>query len=574
MEGLNLAASLIEMQKLTGGKIDKIQQPQKDVIVLHVHTASGNFRLLLSAVPDAARVQITENKYENPIDAPNFCMLLRKRISGGRITRLYQPNLDRLLIIELSARNELGDIDDFKLAVELMGRYANIIFMDSSSRIIDCTRRVGADMSSVRQIVPGVLYNMPPLQDKKDPQTASVEDFKNVFQNKMKLNIALVDSFFGLSPDMAKKLVETITCKRECDELSDVEKTKLAQHLFNFYSELKNGIISPHILLDENKNAVKIYPFKIADSNSKSVESMQAGLDELYASKDIRQQMYRMSASYRKIIKNNTERCERKAAMFAQTLNTGEETERLRLCGELLTANLHAVKSGMKSVSVINYYEDPPKNIEIELNEALTPSKNAQMYYKQYRKAKIAYDMAEERMEQTKKELDYLESVMLCLDNVTSTAEMLDIRDELLAGGYLKEQKNAKKERRKSASEPLKYYSSEGELIYVGKNNKQNDTLTFSIADSEDFWLHVKDAPGSHVIIKSKAPSKQTFYEAAMLAAYYSSQKGGVSVAVDYTQRKNVKKPSGAKAGMVIYLKNNTAFVTPSEEFIKSLKKA
>lgn len=574
MEGLNLAASLIEMQKLVGGKIDKIQQPQKDVIVLHVHTQSGNFRLLLSAVPDSARVQITEKKYENPIDAPNFCMLLRKRISGGRITSLSQPKLDRILLMGLEARNELGDTDNFTLAVELMGRYANIVFMDSSNRIIDCTRRVGADMSSVRQIVPGVIYNMPPAQDKKDPMEAGVSDFENALEGRKKINLALVDAFFGLSPDMAKRLVAAACGETECDVLTAQKKHELALYLHNFYAELKNGIIRPHLLLDGNKNALKIYPFALMETNSKSVESMQAGLDELYASKDIRQQMDRMSASYRKIIKNNIERCERKAAMFAQTLNTGAEIEKLRLYGELLTANLHAVKSGMKSALVTNYYTDPISTMEVPLDEALSPSNNAQKYYKQYRKAKSAYDMAEERMAETKAELEYLEGVLLYLENVTGTAEMLDIRDELLLGGYIKEQKKGKKEKSRSASEPLKYYSSDGILIYVGKNNKQNDALTFSIADSDDYWFHVKNAPGSHVIVKSKEPQKQTLYEAAMLAAYHSSQRGGVSVAVDYTQRKNVKKPSGAKAGMVIYLKNSTAFVTPIEEFVKSLKKA
>lgn len=574
MEGLNLNASLIEMQKLIGGKIDKVQQPQKDVIVLHVHTSGGNFRLLLSAIPDSARVQITERKYENPQEAPNFCMLLRKRISGGKITGLAQPNLDRILLISLEARNELGDIDNYTLAVELMGRYSNIIFIDSSNKITDCTRRVGADMSSVRQLVPGVLYNMPPTQDKKDPRRAEKEDFIKALESNTRINSALVDSFFGLSPDMAKRLVSNVTDKRDAMELTQKERENIASYLFDFYTNLKNGKADPHVLLDENSNAIKIYPFKIADTNSKSVESMQAGLDLIYASKDVRQQMDRMSLSYRRIIKNNIERCERKMAMFAQTLNTGDDIEKLRLCGELLTANLHLARSGMKSIEVMNYYMDPPQIIRIPLDEACSLSANAQRYYKQYRKAKIAYDMAEERMNETKVELEYLEGVLLYLDNVTNTAEMLEIRDELALYGYLKEQKNQKKAKPRSASEPMKYLSSDGTLIYVGKNNKQNDNLTFGIANSEDFWLHVKNAPGSHVIIKSANPEKQTLYEAALLAAYYSSLRGGANVPVDYTQRKHVKKPSGAKAGMVIYLKNSTAYVTPSEQFINSLNRA
>ncbi|MBQ9832486.1 MAG: NFACT family protein, partial [Clostridia bacterium] len=461
----------------------------------------------------------------------------------------------------------------FMLTVELMGRYANIIFTDENNKIIDCTRRVGADMSSVRQIAPGITYVMPPKQDKKDPREAIEADFANVLTGRKKINAALVEAFFGLSPDMAKRLVKNVTDKTECDELTDAEKDALTKYLVNFYSHLKSGEVTPHLLLDENESPIKIYPFCIEAENSKAADSMQAGLDELYASKDIRQQMYRMSASYRKVIKNNIERCERKLSMFSDTLNMGAEIEKMRLYGELITANLYALKQGMKSAVVMNYYDDPPKQTEIPLDPSISPTANAQRYYKQYRKSKAAFDMAQSRREETLYELNYLEGMLCDLENVTSTGEMLDIRDELLLGGYIKEQKNAKKARPRAATEPLKYISSQGIVIYVGKNNKQNDKLTFSIADSEDIWMHIKNAPGSHVIVKSDAPDKQTLYEAAMLAAYYSSQRGGVNVAIDYTKRKNVKKPSGSKPGMVIYLKNTTAFVTPSESFIKSLHK-
>lgn len=573
MDGLNLAASAVEIRSLTGGKIDRIHQPQRDVIILCVHKTDGNYRLLLSASPEGSRAQLTNRKFENPIDAPMFCMLLRKRIMGGRIISVTQPNLDRLLLIGIEARSEIGDTARYTLAVELMGRHSNIILIGEDGVIIDCIRRVDASMSHARMVLPNFTYELPPAQDKKDPLHASAEDFLKALSASKQMKHGLVASFFGVSPDMAEALIERVTDRADFASLGEGEKGILAKSLHDFYTRLGQGEIQPCLLLNGHGEPIRVFPFLPNASSVRKMPTMCEALDAFYGARDVMERMRRMSLSYRRILKNNIERCERKLAMFFETLNSVGDMQQLKLYGELLTANMHALHKGAEAAVVMNYYADPPAKLTIPLDPRLSPIANAQRYYKRYQKAKVSYEMAQSRMEETREELLYLEGLLHDIDLVTTDAEMLDIRDELSAGGYLgqKDQKRRERPRKAPASSHMRFVAGDGTEILAGKNNKQNDHLTFVVAGGEDVWLHAKDVPGSHVIIRSGEPSKQTLYEAALIAAYYSKARMGKNVGVDYTKRKNVKKPSGAKPGMVVYAKHETAYVTPDEGEVKAI---
>ena len=575
MDGLSLYSAMNELNKrLAGGKIDKIQQTDKEELLLMVRSLGQTYRLLINASAADNRVQLTELKKQAPSEAPMFCMLLRKRIAGGKIVRFEQERLDRVLKISIETYNDLGDLSVFALYCELMGKHSNIILVNEKGVIVDAIKHVGLGMSSVRFVMPGLEYSAPPAQDKQDPSKASVDDFSMAMcMVGMSIAKALSNAFFGLSPAVAAQLVARYTDKTECTQLSEVEREELAERLTAFYADMAQGKEKASAVLNALGETEAVYPFAIAGGGIKLYDSIGEALDSLYINNDRREWAKRHGASARKVLQNNIERCEKKLALYADALNSEEQMEKCRLYGELLTANLHSLKSGTDTAAVDNYYADPVERIAIPLDRQLTPGENAQRYYKKYQKLKAAREMAIVQREQTLSELNYLEGQLDNLTKCTAENELSELIEELKEQGYIKRDKGGKKKMKLAASKPMHFVSSTGADIYVGKNNRQNDELTLRFASPNDIWMHTKNIPGSHVIVKGASEQDTaTMTEAALLAAYYSRARGSDNVAVDYTPRKYVKKPAGAKPGMVIYTTNKTAYVTPSEEAVAGLK--
>ena len=575
MDGLSLYSAMNELNKrLAGGKIDKIQQTDKEELLLMVRSLGQTHRLLINASAADNRVQLTELKKQAPSEAPMFCMLLRKRIAGGKIVRFEQERLDRVLKISIETYNDLGDLSVFALYCELMGKHSNIILVNEKGVIVDAIKHVGLGMSSVRFVMPGLEYSAPPAQDKQDPSKASVDDFSMAMcMVGMSIAKALSNAFFGLSPAVAAQLVARYTDKTECTQLSEAEREELAERLTAFYADMAHGKEKASAVLNALGETEAVYPFAIAGGGIKLYDSIGEALDSLYINNDRREWAKRHGASARKVLQNNIERCEKKLALYADALNSEEQMEKCRLYGELLTANLHSLKSGTDTAAVDNYYADPVERIAIPLDRQLTPGENAQRYYKKYQKLKAAREMAIVQREQTLSELNYLEGQLDNLTKCTAENELSELIEELKEQGYIKRDKGGKMKMKLAASKPMHFVSSTGADIYVGKNNRQNDELTLRFASPNDIWMHTKNIPGSHVIVKGASEQDTaTMTEAALLAAYYSRARGSENVAVDYTPRKYVKKPAGAKPGMVIYTTNKTAYVTPSEEAVAGLK--
>ncbi len=575
MDGLSLYSAMNELNKrLAGGKIDKIQQTDKEELLLMVRSLGQTYRLLINASAADNRVQLTELKKQAPSEAPMFCMLLRKRIAGGKIVRFEQERLDRVLKISIETYNDLGDLSVFALYCELMGKHSNIILVNEKGVIVDAIKHVGLGMSSVRFVMPGLEYSAPPAQDKQDPSKASVDDFSMAMcMVGMSIAKALSNAFFGLSPAVAAQLVARYTDKTECTQLSEAEREELAERLAAFYADMAHGKEKASAVLNALGETEAVYPFAIAGGGIKLYDSIGEALDSLYINSDRREWAKRHGASARKVLQNNIERCEKKLALYADALNSEEQMEKCRLYGELLTANLHSLKSGTDTAAVDNYYADPVERIAIPLDRQLTPGENAQRYYKKYQKLKAARDMAIVQREQTLSEQNYLEGQLDNLTKCTAENELSELIEELKDQGYIKRDKGGKKKMKLAASKPMHFVSSTGADIYVGKNNRQNDELTLRFASPNDIWMHTKNIPGSHVIVKGASEQDTaTMTEAALLAAYYSRARGSENVAVDYTPRKYVKNPAGAKPGMVIYTTNKTAYVTPSEEAVAGLK--
>ena len=576
MDGLSLAAVCCELSCLVGGKIDKVNQPERDLLLLGVRAGGANHKLLLSAAADNCRVQLTKTAPPNPMDPPMFCMLLRKRIMGGRILSVEQPDLDRTLIIGIEARNELGDTVTLRLIAEVMGKHSNVILVNEQGIVQDAIRHVGISQSRVRMVLPGCTYEPAPPQVKQDPRTASREDFFAALAPEGRADKQLSAAFFGLAPTIAAELCRRSVGDVPLSALTEGQKVQLAEDFATFYADVREGRFCPHLLLDDFGAAIAVYPFKPAFSEAflRPAENMGDALDAFYADRDLRESLRRKSASLLKILQNNVERCAKKAELYREDLAAGERMDLYRLYGELLTANLHCVKKGSREAILDNYYEDPPKKIAVPLDESRSPSENAQRYFKKYQKARAAKSMAEGRLKEAMEELTYLEGQLDNLDKCTTLAELNELREELVKEGYVRPQPVKNKPQKAPPSKPLHYVSCDGIDIYVGKNNVQNDMLTLRFASPEDMWMHTKEIPGSHVIIKHPAESipDSTLQEAANLAAYYSRARQGSMVPVDYTPKKFVKKPSGAKPGMVIYTTNRTAYITPDEAKVKRMR--
>ena len=584
LDGLVIHCIVNELnKKLLGGKIDKVYQPENDEVVLHIRNNKENFKLVLSCSASNPRVYLANNyKKENPINAPMFCMLFRKYIQGGNIVDISQIGFERIIKISVESFDELKEKTTKDIIIEIMGRHSNIILTHSlDNKIIDSAKRIPPSVSRVRQILPGQTYVLPPKQDKLNPiDEVSLNLFVDTLTSfNGPIFKAIYSKFLGVSPVIAKEICfrANIDENTLIDEISSNDISKVYKEFHNLFKFINNNIYNPSMIIDESIDKVLDFScINLSQFSNLSIindDSISKILENYYATKDIKDRIHQRSSDLRKSISIKLDRLYNKLNKQEKELIESENAEIYKIKGELITSYIYMIEKGMESVEVANFYDPEYKNITISLNPNFTPSENAQKYFKKYNKMKTAKKEITSQIEITKEEINYLENIILSIENCENLAELMDIREELSKVGYLRAKNNIKKET-KLTTKPHEFISSNGFKILVGKNNKQNDNLTLKIASNEDIWMHTKNIPGSHVIIKTegKEVPDETIFEGAMLAAFFSKSKMSSQVPVDYTKKKNVKKPNGSKPGMVIYETNSTIYVTPTEELIAKLK--
>lgn len=583
LDGITTAAIVHELKtKLIGGRIDKIHQPVTDEIRFTVRGIGVVHKILVSANSGNPRIHITETSKENPMTAPLFCMVLRKHIAGGKIVDILQPDFERIVIIKVESTNEMGDMTVKNLILEIMGKHSNLILTDESGRILDSIKRITHEKSSVREVLPGKEYVFPPSQNKKNPLTAIKSDFlfHLHLQEGKKLQEFLYKTLTGISPIMASEICfrARLDSSNSCEQTTTEEGENLFAAFAAVMDEVKHANFTPKIYYHQNSN--RVLDFSVLEMKSflaleqKIFPSVSSLLEGFYQERDNAYHIRQKAHDMRRLVISNIERCVKKKEIQMKTRKEVSDMDMWRKKGELLTANIYAVSQGITTFRTTDYYDETMPEIEIALDPTKTPAENAQKYFSRYNKAKRTLSALEVQEKQNDEELQYLESVLNALENATDDADLSEIRTELAESGFVRRQTPKKGASRPKKSKPLHYISSDGYDIFVGKSNLQNDELTLRFADSTDLWLHTKDIPGSHVIIKTNGTgtaSDEALEEAANLAAYFSKAKNSSMVPVDYTQRKNVKKPNGAKPGMVIYLTNRTIYVTPDENKVQGM---
>ena len=561
--------------KLLNGKIDKVYQPEKDEIILSVRTRSGNYKLLLSASASNPRIHLTEVQRENPMTPPMLCMLMRKHLAGAVIIDIKQNGFDRVVRIDAETRNELGDLCTRSVIIEIMGRHSNIILVDDSGRIMDSAKHIDFTVSAVRQVLPGMTYELPPAQDKTAADSLKATELMEALAAQPEdtlMDKFLLSEIMGMSPLLAREIVYRFSGNTKMMKC-EVDCAAFVVHTVDFLKNICGGIYEPSLVIEPSEkkpvafSCVRLSQYEGA-YKIEEYDSISEVIDSFFEIRSRREHMNRRSAALLKLIHNNIERCQKKIVMHKEHIRSAQDRDKYKMYGDLLTANLYRIKYGDKSVMVQNYYSESGEMIEIPLKADISPSQNAQRFYKRYNKAKTTEKFASEQLEIAENEKYYLESVADALENADTPVELDEIRQELMTEGYIAKQNNAKKKQQKK-SEPIKIISVDGYEILIGRNNRQNDELTLKSAYSTDLWFHTKEIPGSHTIIRTRGTGEApetTMMQAAKLAAYYSKARNSSKVPVDYTLIKNVKKPNGAKPGMVIYDRYNTVYVTPSEE--------
>jgi len=583
-----VAKSIVDelTEKLFSGRIEKVLQPEADEIVLLVRAWNKNHRLVLSASPNYPRIHLTETIKENPATPPVFCMLLRKHLTGGRILSFEFNDYERIIGLVIEAANELGDISEKKLIIEIMGRYSNIILINSENKIIDAIKHVDADVSSVREVMPARTYMLPPPQDKLSPASLDTSALlQSLDASSQTVDKFLLEHIKGFSPLLCREICfrAGIESRTGAASLSPDNRGALKTALDSVLDEIRNGKYAPCVIFEDEQHqkpvdfhCLGIRQYKHAVSS----DSISQVLDLFYASRDNAERLKQKKSDLYKVLNTAIDRCARKLAIQQETLRDVADREKLKLFGELIIANIHAISPNAKSAALLNYYsESGDEYVDVPLDPNLLPQQNAQRYFKKYARAKSTYAYTIRQLEDTRRELEYLESVLQLLDNCTALREIDEVRQELADQGYMPQKKKHGKNasaagKQQKMSDPLRFKSSDGFDIYVGKNNRQNDYLTLKFAQSNDVWLHTKNIPGSHVIIRRNGRDipDRTLEEAAILAAWHSKARMSSNVQVDYTPVKNVSKPSGAKPGMVVYVNYNTAVVTPDKTLAERLK--
>ena len=577
LDAICMTALVAELQPvLTGAKIDKVRQPGRDEILLALRSGEGNVRLLLTANPSHPRLQLTRENPENPAAPPMFCMLLRKYLTGGRILSVTQPPMERVVDLEVEALDELGERGVRHLILEAMGRHSNLILTDGEGRITDCLRRVDADMSARRQVLPGLFYRLPPTQGKQDPLTVDAAGFAGLLAQAPRERKAvdwLLDTFGGISPLVARELV----FRAGGDVDARLPLDGLEEQFFSLVNIVKDKRFSPVVLEREGKPVdFSFQPILQYGPGTDLVrrESFSALLDDFYAVRETAERVRQRGQDLIRSVTNLRDRAERKLANQARELEATQGRERLREQGDIITSNLHRMERGMRVLRAEDFYDPQCRETEIPLDPLLTPQQNAARYYKEYNKAKNAEFYLTQQMDRGRRELDYLESVLEAIRLAEGERDLQEIRQELTDGGYLRRPSKAAKREKRVSSRPMEFRSTAGLRISVGKNNIQNDQLTLKMAGRGDLWLHTQKIHGAHVILwtEGEQPDPQSLEEAAVLAAWFSQARESTRVPVDYTPARYVKKPAGARPGMVVYETYRTAVVTPDEALVRRLR--
>ena len=558
-------------ERIVGARIDKIQQPERDSIVISIRNNGENMRLFINAGAGSGRIQLTKVSYENPAEPPMFCMLLRKYLTGARIEKLSQPDYERLLIIDVSSRNELGDNIDLKLAVELMGRSANLVLIGADGRIIDCLRRMDFGGDAERRMLPGMIYRLPPKQKKPLVFSLSSDERREVLSNadfSKPPDKQILDSFSGLSPLICREI--SARCGGDTELLPDA--------LDALIDTIEAEDFVPTLLLENGKP--RDFSFMQLKQYGNEFETQilpdfSSLLDAYFSKREAIERRRKRGRELSHSVKTARDRIARKLASQTQELKRTEDRDEIRKNAELLTANMYRVKRGDTKLVAEDYYTEGSPEVEIILDPLKSPQQNAAAMFKEYNKLKTAESYLTKLIAEGEKQLDYLNSVLDEIDRAETERDLAEIRRELTDTGYIKKQKGAKPE--KSKKQPyMSFVSSDGFEILVGRNNSQNDELTTKTARRTDIWLHTKSVHGSHVIIccEGLTPPEKTIEEAASLAVYFSQGRESGKTAVDYTMVRFVKKPSGALPGKVIYTDYNTIMAQADEKLIETLKKA
>lgn len=572
-DGIVVANLVHELKsELLNGRIAKIAQPEADELLLTIKSPSGQLRLYLSASASLPLIYLTENNKPSPMTAPNFCMLLRKHIANGRIVDIYQPKLERIIHFTIEHLNELGDLCRKELIVEIMGKHSNLIFCTEDGTIIDSIKHVSAQMSSVREVLPGRTYFIPDTMEKADPLSVTPEEFTAVLQQKpLPLTKAIYTSFTGISPVTAEEIcfIAGIDSSLPPKELSD----DIMQHLYNqftlYFTNVKEGAFRPAIyyLGKEPKEFASLPLTHFTEYRRVEFDKISNVLETYYAAKNTITRIRQKSSDLRHILQTALERNRKKYDLQIKQLKDTENQDKYKIYGELLHVYGYNLEEGAKTLEAFNYYTN--EMIQIPLDPMLSPQENAKKYFNKYNKQKRTYEALSSLIQETSDDIRYLESVRTALDIARSEEDLAEIKEELIAAGYMKRKFTKKKQRIKN--KPLHYISSDGYDMYVGKNNFQNEELTFHFANGNDWWFHAKQAPGSHVIVKTKGEElpDSTFEEAGRLAAYYSSMRNADKIEIDYVEKKHVKKPSGGKPGFVVYYTNYSLIIDSDISEIK-----
>jgi predicted ribosome quality control (RQC) complex YloA/Tae2 family protein len=551
---------------LESGRISKIYQPYKNELIFQIRANGKNHKLLLSAHPSYARLHLTDGTYDNPSEPPMFCMLLRKHIEGSIIEDISQNGLDRIIVFTIKSRNELGDISYKQLYIEIMGRHSNIILVDRDKQmILDSIKHISPAVNRHRTILPGHAYVSPPAQEKTNPFTVDEDLFlRKIDFNAGKLSEQIVNKFEGISPILAKEIVYRAGL---------ANRKTLPASFLSMINDVKANAFEPQLIKYENKDLFYVLSLSHLEGEAQYFSTISELLDRYYYGKAERDRVKQQGNDLERFITNELSKNKKKIKKLEATLKDAEKADKYQIRGELITANLYAISRGQTQVEVINYYDENNETMVIDLDPQKSPSENAQSFFSKYQKAKKSVAVVKEQIEKANEEVIYFESLLQQIESA-SPKDLQEIREELTEEGYIRA-RGKKGTKKNKPQKPVieQYLATDGTELLVGKNNKQNEFLTNRLAARDDVWLHTKDIPGSHVVIRSKTPSEQTILEAANLAAYFSKAKSSASVPVDFTLIRHVKKPSGAKPGYVIYDNQQTVYVTPDEELVIKMKK-
>lgn len=571
LDGIVISNLVHELSTLlTGGRINKIAQPEKDELLLTIKNNREQYRLLISSSASLPLIYLTKENKPSPMTAPNFCMLLRKHLNSAKIIGITQPGLERIIRIEIEHLNELGDVCTKFLVVEIMGKHSNIIFTDDTSKIIDSIKHISGMVSSVREVLPGRDYFIPHTQDKKDPLTITESQFQSfVLQKPTTLQKAIYQSLTGISPIIATEICyrASLDADLNTSALTDIESLHLYRQFEHLMDDVKTNQFTPNIVYDKTE-PIEFESLVLSCYEGKQTttfETISEVLESYYSMKNTITRIRQKSSDLRRIVTNALERSHKKLALQAKQLKDTEKRDKFRIYGELINTYGYNIEPGATSLSCLNYYTN--EDIDIPLDPTKTALENSKKYFDRYNKLKRTYEALTKQIAENEEELAHLESISTSLDIALQEDDLIELKEELMEYGYIKRKYIGKKgaKKQKITSKPFHYLSSDGYHMYVGKNNYQNEELTFKFATGNDWWFHAKGMAGSHVIVKTEGDElpDRTFEEAGRLAAFYSKANGTAKVEIDYTQKKNVKKPAGGKPGFVVYYTNYSLLIDP-----------